>query len=185
MTPPTKVKQALGWHIWVWAASVALILFSTLWQAVDRWGSPSGPPVIFDRVEPLKSPIHVGDRLVVRIYREKRRDDCPVTSFRSAVDQDGRTYDLPDRSWAGGPAGTEYLDAEYDTSALPVGQYDLVVELSYACPEQTFPIDQPQARFRVHNGLGTAPLETVIEQQRVMIEDLRERVEQLAPETGQ
>lgn len=183
MTPPAKVKEAMGWHLWVWAVSVVLILASTVWTQVAQWRAPSGPPVIFDRVEALNSPMHVGERLLVRVYRDKLRDDCPVTSFRSAIDQDGRTYDLPDRTYSGGPTDTEFFDVEYDTTSLPVGQYDLIVELSYACPEETFVIDQPEARFRVHNGLGPASIESIVEQQSIIIEDLQRQVEQLvAPE---
>ena len=173
-------KFGIHWKIWL----AMLTVIAAGW-GVDGYQyatAPRGVPVIFDRVEPLNSPVHVGEALKVRIYREKLRDDCPVSSFRSAINQDGKVYDLPDRTWQGGPVETDYLETTYDTTSLPVGQYDLTVELAYACPEQTFTIDQPVARFRVHNGLGEAPLEVVVEQQRVMIEDLQERVEQLAPE---
>ena len=151
------LTERFGIHWKIWLAMLALIALGAAQDFYRYATSPSGVPVIFDRVEPLNSPVHVGNALQVRIYREKLRDDCPVSSFRSAIDQDGKVYDLPDRTWQGGPVETAYLETTYDTTSLPVGQYDLIVELAYACPEQTFTIDQPVARFRVHNGLGEAP----------------------------
>jgi hypothetical protein len=109
-------------------------------------------PVVFDRVEVLNSPVKSGENLVVRIWREKVREDCPVLSQRLAVNQDGVVFDLPDSAWRGGPAGTPYLDYAYPTvESMPPGNYLLRVHLTYTCPNLVFNIDQPTTPFRIHN----------------------------------
>ena len=106
-------------------------------------------PVVFHRVATLNSPLGEGEKAIVRVWRDKVRGDCPVLSRRTAVNQDGVTFDIPDAMWAGGPAGTEYIDMTYDTSFLNAGDYELRVTLDYQCPDKTYPAIQPPARFRI------------------------------------
>ena len=123
---------------------VALGIFTMFYTyAVD-----TTPPVKFEKVEALNSPITVGEDLLVRIVREKRRK-CPVTSLRYATNEDGRAFDIPDRAWSGGPVGGSF-EMYYPTSGLPPGSYTLHVSLSYECPGGfTFNVDQPTVKFRV------------------------------------
>lgn len=144
-----EIANSLGWHLKWWMIILVLTAINAVWTLAERVAAPKGPPVVFDRVVPLNSPHEPGENLISRIFREKKRDDCPVQSFRSATNEDGKVFDLPDRSWAGGPSNVDYIDVTYDTSDLTEGNYDLIVELAYGCPEQTYPIDQPIARFRV------------------------------------
>lgn len=120
-------------------------------KAANLLASNSEPPVVFRSVEALDSPITVGQSLKVRITRDKTRDDCTVDSRRYATNIDGEYYDLPDRIWPGGPAGTGWFDYVYDTTSLPPGAYTLHVNLMYVCEggNRTFPIAQPSVNFRV------------------------------------
>jgi hypothetical protein len=110
----------------------------------------SDPPVTFQRVEVLNSPIYAGNPLVVRIWRQKTRDDCPVYSHRTAINSDGVAYELPSALWSGGPPETEFIDYAYPTlTVMPPDDYELRVHLIYNCPGFTHQVDQPSARFRV------------------------------------
>jgi len=107
-------------------------------------------PVTIERVETLNSPVAPGTALVVRIWREKVRDDCLVQSARSAIDEDGRSFPVGTVTVKGGPVGTEYVDVLYPLPGdLPVGTYVLRVQLTYLCPDGPHLVAQPDARFRV------------------------------------
>jgi hypothetical protein len=96
-----------------------------------------------------------GGTLFVRIYREKLRDDCSVTSLRSAVALDngnsGRAYQLPPSiDMAGGPPDQSYFDQGYPMPAwLSPGEYLLRVHLIYDCHGMVFHYDQPDTAFTV------------------------------------
>lgn len=112
------------------------------------------PPIVsFSKAEALNSPIRAGEPLLVRIWREKVRDDCTVHSDRQAVNQDGVVFDMENGQWRGGSADNAYLDFAYPTSLfMPVGIYELRVHLAYTCPNvPDFHYDQPPVRFRVIN----------------------------------
>lgn len=97
------------------------------------------PPINDVRYEPQNSPMAEGENLILRVYREKVRDDCPITSVRRATNaSSGRTYPLAGRIWLGGEVGTEYTDLEIDTGFLSPGQYVGVIESRYDCPAETF-----------------------------------------------
>lgn len=119
------------------------------------------PPVTsFERVEVLNSPIQPGEALRVRIWREKVRGDCPVTSYRSASNRDGKLYDIPDIfDFEGGPPEQPYFEVSYHIPrTLPPDQYLLLVHLVYQCPDGLeFRYDQPPARFRVEGDTEGAP----------------------------
>jgi len=140
--------QRRSW-VWLWLALASLI--GVLTSEAIRWGTFNDDiPVVFQRVEVLNSPIAPGGEVIVRIWRDKSRDDCPVYSQRTAVNQDGVAYDLPDAQWRGGLPDTPYLDYAYPTLAtMPDGPYELRVHLTYNCPKITFEIEQPSALFRV------------------------------------
>jgi hypothetical protein len=136
---------------WTWLfVMVSLFLGAVGLEAWNYLTFDRRVPAVFDRVEVINSPIEAGDVLMVRIWRDKVRDDCTVHSHRLAVTQDGVSYDLPDAVWAGGQSGTAFLDYGYPTlAAMPPGPYELRVHLSYSCPGITFEIPQPTALFRV------------------------------------
>lgn len=138
--------RAEWWFMWF------LIVVATIVAGFDllhRLTFDDRVPVYFDRAEALNSPVPEGERLLVRIHREKYRDDCPVISNRRAQDADGRWFDIPNMSHSGGAAHTPYIDFEYDTSALPAGQYVLMVRIDYQCPGFVHSVDQPPVFFRV------------------------------------
>lgn len=106
-------------------------------------------PVTIQKVETLNSPVREGNDLIVRIWRDKVRDDCPLHSARYVSDANGRAYDLPDAQGAGGAKDERYVDVRYVTSALPPGFYTLHVSVMYHCPGQSFPVQQPPVSFVV------------------------------------
>lgn len=97
------------------------------------------PPIQDVSYEPRNSPLTEGEDLVLRVYREKNRDDCAITSIRRATNAEtGITYSLPGRIWEGGVVGTEYTEFEIGTSSLPPGQYVGYLESRYDCPHDVF-----------------------------------------------
>lgn len=112
--------------------------FLTLCFLGYQWmTTPSGPPIEkFHRVELLNAPVYEGEKIEVRIWRDKRRGDCKVTSRRKAIDTaDAVAKDIRNGVWKGGSPDNDYLDYEYDTSMLSASLYILRVDLSYLCPE--------------------------------------------------
>ena len=112
------------------------------------------PPITaFYGVESLNSPIRSGEYLDVRVERHKIREDCPLTSLRSATDLDGKTYDVPDAINTLGGSSTEgFVDISYFIPEdVPTGVYELRVTLIYVCPNVDIPFvyTQPPAKFRV------------------------------------
>ncbi len=132
----------------VWALSAAALGLAGV-NAYRDWTFDDRVPVFIERAEALNSPLAEGEVLIVRVYRDKVRDDCPITSNRTAMDMDGRPHDLPNLRWEGAPANTEFADIPYDTSALPPGEYWLRVDLDYQCPGFVFEVEQPPVPFRV------------------------------------
>jgi len=135
--------------------SLIIIALMLMPPQLAGWLADRTPPIVsFIKTEALNSPIAPGDALIVRIWRDKIRDDCPVTSTRYAVSQDGVTVDIEDGQWGGGPAGGEYFDFAYPTGhAMPPGNYELRVHLSYQCPNvaEPFQYEQPATLFRVRD----------------------------------
>jgi hypothetical protein len=145
--PLMSAKQR-SW-IWLWLAlsTLAGVLGAEIFRIANY---NSTVPVIFHKIEVLNSPIHAGNPLAVRIWRDKTRNDCPVYSHRTAITVDGVAYELPSALWSGGPPETQFVDYAYPTlTMMPAGEYELRVHLVYNCPGFTYEIDQPSARFRV------------------------------------
>ena len=140
--------QARSW-LWLWL-SIALfvgVMGREVWQFMHY---DSRYPVRFERAEVLNSPGSPGGELQLRIWREKVRDDCPVSSKPFAIDVNGALFAFEESFSRGGPVGTEYFDASYPIPRdLPPGEYVLRDRLSYYCPSITFSIVQPLARFVV------------------------------------
>ena len=138
------------WWLRIIVAALAggLIGTSLLWIK-DVLTIDNRSPVSIQKVEAINSPIVTGEKLQVRIWRKKVRDDCPLHSERYASDQNGRAHDLPDAQGVGGPKDQRFVDVWYDTSALPPGAYSLHVSLMYHCPGQSFPVQQPPVSFVV------------------------------------
>lgn len=109
------------------------------------------PPVEMRSVEALNSPVPLGGELRVAIDRLKTRE-CPVTSTRFAMDQDGRKHYLGAVTWEGGPEGDGVFEVRYHLNSLEPGDYTLNVALTYHCPERAYIIQQPDVRFRVIEG---------------------------------
>lgn len=84
-------------------ALVCLILSGVLgfmavkYERLDR----TQPISNFKRVETLNSPVKAGEPLRLRVWRDKERDDCPVQSERTGINQDGVVFDMPDAEWGG------------------------------------------------------------------------------------
>lgn len=139
-------------HLWGLIGVVGLFGFPLGWFLDDLTTDRRAPVVGFTSVEALNSPIYAGEDLLVRVVREKVRDDCPVTSLRSAVDQDGRVWEVPDViAHAGGPADVPYIERAYPIPFdTPPGSYELRVHLVYDCPGAgVFHYDQPAVRFQI------------------------------------
>lgn len=133
------------------AVTVALAAFLTLLadKGIDRFITDNRHPIrSWGEAYAVPDEIARGAKVIGRIYRDKVRR-CPVESRRSAVRHDGLTYDVPDKFHRGGKDGTEYVEIEYDVSALPPGQYRLEVYLTYRCPERTYTSIQPPIHFRI------------------------------------
>lgn len=132
----------------LWLASLAAIawILSVLWS-VDR----RAPVVAFTGAEALNSPVVAGSDLMVRIYRIKVRDDCPVTSTRSLVDHDGRRLGIMgSHTHEGGPTGDSVVISYPIPAETPPGNYFLAVHLAYDCGlAGVFHYDQPQVPIRV------------------------------------
>ena len=133
------------------ALGLSAFLISTLlsYANIDR----TPPIAAFHKVETLNSPIRAGDNLMLRIWRDKNRGDCPVSSSRVAVNADGNAYELPSGKWAGGSSDDKFLEYGYPTlPTMPDGEWQLRVDLSYHCPDGvTFSYTQPTAFFRIKN----------------------------------
>lgn len=128
---------------------VALLFYGALHYCYNLITTDTRDPVQFLGAEAINSPLRVGEKLKVVIYRNKIRDDCPVTSIRSVQTRDGRLIPLAGQIWEGGPIG-EYLAFEYDTSNLDAGEYTLKVDLKYDCPKDIeFFHHQPDVTFRI------------------------------------
>ena len=130
-------------------AAISFLVGIAYMKYGEHWFPDTTPPVLFEKTVALNSPLRVGDALVVRIYRKKVRDDCPVLSIRDAINLDGQVFDISDIEWEGGPPSTEFLDLPYGTQDLPPGQYVLRVRLVYQCPGFEYRINQPDTPFRV------------------------------------
>lgn len=132
-----------------------IILGVVLWPGAAWLYADRTPPVkTFISSEVQNSPVGVGEPLRLRVFREKMRDDCPVTAHRTAVDQDGRVYTISTASWAGGDDDAPFVDLAYDLPAsMPDGDYVLFVSLTYECPGPfVFHYEQPPALFRLRRG---------------------------------
>lgn len=135
--------------LWFWlsVAAFCAVMAREAWNLV---AFDHRPPVVFDHVEVLNSPVRAGDVLTIRAYRVKVRGDCPVGSNALASDENGTTFPFLPTFSVGGPPGTPFFDATYAVPAdLPPGTYELRDRLVYYCPGETFQIIQPIARFVV------------------------------------
>jgi len=133
----------------VCAFTIALMFYASLHYCYVLISTDTRDPVRFHGAEATNSPLRVGEKLQIIIYRDKIRDDCPVTSIRAAQTEDGRLIPLAGAIWEGGPIG-DWFAYTYDTSILPPGNYTLKVDLAYNCPgDLQFYHHQPDVRFRV------------------------------------
>ena len=116
------------------------------------------PPVtVFERSEVLNSPVPRGGAVIVRTWRNKVREDCPVTSTRHATNIDGVNFTLPSAQWRGGDKSARWVDIAYPLiPEMAPGQYALYVTVTYACPgDLTFTLRAPPTLFRVQWELET------------------------------
>lgn len=136
---------------WLWLfVALALFLGVTAREVYQFIAADHRPPVMFVRAEVMNSPIRPGESLLIRVWREKVRDDCPVASAAFITDENGNITNLPGIFSIGGPSGTEFLDVSYLIPAnTHPGGYELNDPLSYRCPDGEFVIPQPTARFVV------------------------------------
>jgi hypothetical protein len=144
-----RTVECTWWLRFIVAAIAGAALGTSLLWIKDVLTIDYRAPVNMQRVESLNSPVPVGGKIVVRVWREKYRDDCPVVSSPYASDQNGRAYVMPGSQGPGGAKDEEYYDALYDVTALPPGSYTLHDSLMYHCPGQSFPVQQPPVSFVV------------------------------------
>lgn len=153
MKKTSKAIQRLADNIWVFIASIFFLAWYYGGPIYHGIFADRTPPIkVFHSAEALNSPILDGSPLVVRIVRDKVRDDCPVTSRRWITSEDGIVYNLGVASWAGGDVEAGWLDFAYPMpDGLSPGSYNLNVHLSYQCPNvsEPFEYEQPTVRFRV------------------------------------
>lgn len=129
------VTKILSNPVWISYILMALLSFMIITDLVQD----HTPPIENVSYEPRNSPMEQGEDLILRVYRDKNRDDCPITSVRRATHAEtGITYSLPGRIWEGGEVGTEYSEFVVGTSSLPVGQYVGHIETRYDCPNDVF-----------------------------------------------
>lgn len=141
-----------AFFVWPWTAFWLLTMAAIItWQAGQYLTYDDRQPVQFDRVEIMNSPVRPGDTLIGRVFRDKVRDDCPVTAERMAISQDGEIIPLETVTWPGGPAGTPFFDVRYALpDDMPEGLYTLRVNVTYHCPRGLeFSLVQPLSQFRV------------------------------------
>lgn len=138
--------------LWALAALGFAIVVAAL--GPDAWWQITAdrrPPLIgISAIAAKNSPVH-GRTLIVRVFREKIRNECPVQSSRYATDQNGVIHDLPNARNAGGPASAGHVDLAVDVGALPDGQYVLHMTGRYVCPhlDEPFVYVAPTVNFQV------------------------------------
>jgi hypothetical protein len=137
-----KVGATLG----LVSAFVVGLVFNGIFQ--DR----RAPIEAFYRTELLnEGHVHPGGVARVRIYRDKVRDDCTVTSVRTLTNS--TTYDLPTAiSVSGGPKDAPFFDMDYFIpEEVEPSTYILKVLLLYACPgvDEPFAYNQPDTTITV------------------------------------
>lgn len=127
---PIYLKELI--FTWILLLGVAVYIVSNLF--VDH-----RDPIHSIRYESQNSPLQVGEDLILRIYRDKVRDDCPITSIRRATSvETGVTIGLAGRIWEGGSVSADYVDIVVNTSILSPGQYVGIIETRYDCPRHVF-----------------------------------------------
>lgn len=133
------------------SVAVLLVMFGPSIAAVALLDRTAPLPHGISRTEAINSPVARGESLFVRIHRQKVRSDCHVASSRTAVNEDGIVFDIPDATWQGGPASGEFFEMAYPIPAtIPSGSYVLRVDLTYLCPGGlSFKYEQPEVRFRI------------------------------------
>ena len=104
--------------------------------------------------EALNSPVIAGERLEVRVTRDKVRGDCPVVSLPYFVSVDGKRVAGFPAIASGGAVDAEFVDVRYRTpDSLSPGAWALHDELTYVCPGlEPFKHTQEPVRFYVQNG---------------------------------
>ena len=108
------------------------------------------PIASWGRTEAINSPLRAGEVLKVLVQRDKVRDDCPVTSVREIIDEDGRPIDIPDAVWTGGSAEVGGVVFDYPLpNNLRTGPYILRVFLTYNCDGFVWTTQQPDTRFSI------------------------------------
>ncbi|MEO0782514.1 MAG: hypothetical protein AAFZ46_12200 [Pseudomonadota bacterium] len=150
MVVKSRQSKRLMFLIWLLGCLSIVVLIPVYNVAtLDR-----RPPVVqFTSAEAFNSPISPGSYLGVRFYREKIRNDCPVSTNIEMVDVDGQVMLFHDGSDAPGgskdePAWTRSFHIPANTDP---GTYILRSALSYQCPGISLPFtyDLPVVPFRV------------------------------------
>lgn len=168
-----KWPERVGWML-IAGTLVYLALTWWAWASLDHRHPISDEFQI--RAVALNSPIYERDRLLVRVTREKVRDDCSVVASRRAVDARNEVYAIGNEHWEGAPADDTAVTFSYATQHLQPGDYVLEVELTYLCPgDLRFELTQPSVPFEVRPADYVDPQE-IIEELRGNIELLKGRV---------
>ena len=143
-----KTMTARLFHAFLVLTVILSAVNAILLLSENRQDPITGPLL----TEALNSPVRAGEHLFVRITREKVRSDCPVTSVRNFVSEDGAKAPggIAVRQ-AGGLPNAAFVDWKYPVPpTLTPGRYELRVALRYDCPRGlTFYHDQEPVPFRV------------------------------------
>lgn len=140
------------WFDRILMTSALVIMIAVLFDLLGYLLRDTRPPIEVRAMEVLNSPVHFGEDLLVRIYREKYRD-CPLVGYRYVLDKDGRRFDLPDEAKpGGGPIGSDYVDVLFPLVDLPIGRYTFFSTVTYYCDGDVFVISHPPVDFRMLPG---------------------------------
>lgn len=131
---------------------IAVIIAVLVGRGINSPSIDRRPPIKLDRMEPLhkNAKILYGREMIVRIWREKVRGDCPLEARHFAYDDDGKEYHLESAVKKGGKVGAPFVDVIIDTRRLPINRYTFKNHVTYFCPDGgIFPIPHPLMKFEI------------------------------------
>lgn len=131
------------------STTALIMVLMVVLEGARYYFTERGEPIRILQVETVNSPVAPGEILLVDVYREKERD-CPLSSYRTAVNTNGRVYQIGTAISQGGPIGTGFVRVEYPIPEdLPNGEYVLHALLKYDCPDAVYLVQQPEVYFKV------------------------------------
>ena len=147
-----KSRQSKRLIFWCWLVGCLSVLIGQ--PVYNQIMLDRRPPVVqFTSAVAFNSPVSPGSHLGVLFYREKVRNDCPVSAHTEIVDVDGKTMMIVDQNNVPGGSKNEpaWTGSFYIPDDTEPGSYIIRASLSYQCPgiSQPFTYNQPVIPFRV------------------------------------